>query len=352
MSNLTNVSYLNSMLLANLRTTYLIDALRLYLIVPMAIIGTLLNTMSIYILFSKSSFKNINIFKIMKIYNLTSLILTFGSLFVFLYTPYILFDLSISKIGRIYTCNIIYLILVLFFFYGNCLEIIMNLERALSYSSGYQKIKQISQYLICFIVCIICTIIHIPSVLATSYTPDDQLYVIFRLCSSTEFANNPKTKFIILVDYLIEGPIVMFLIVGSNILAYISFKSFLKRKQDSINNSVELTQSKKIKQAKNEKINQKLLMMTIYLTIFSIILNLIQFGAELIRLFPESIDLLLYSWARFMFLFIAFIKHFFTIFFYYHFNSKFKRTLLSLICKKINKKQTNTPDNNIRLANL
>ena len=33
----------------------------------------------------------------------------------------------------------------------------------------------------------------------------------------------------------------------------------LKRKQDSINNSVDLTQSKKIKQAKNEKINQKLL---------------------------------------------------------------------------------------------
>ena len=182
MSNLTNVSYLNSMLLANLRTTYLIDSLRLYLIVPMAIIGTLLNTMSIYILFSKNSFKNINIFKIMKIYNLTSLILTFGSLFVFLYTPYILFDLSITKIGSIYTCNIIYWILALFFFYGNCLEIIMNLERALSYSSGYQKIKKISQYLICIIVFILCLVIHIPSDLAMTHTSDDQLYVKFRIC--------------------------------------------------------------------------------------------------------------------------------------------------------------------------
>jgi hypothetical protein len=271
---------------------------------------------------------------------------------VFLYTPYILFDLSISKLGRIYTCNIIYWILALFFFYGNCLEIIMNLERALSYSSGYQKIKQISPLLICFIFFIICLVIHIPSDLVTTYTPDDQLYVKFRLCSSTEFANNPKTKFIIIVDYLIERPIVMFLIIGSNILAYSSFKSFLKRKQDSINNSVDLTQSKKIKQAKNEKINQKLLMMTIYLTIFSILLNLIQFGEELIQLFPESINALLYSWARFLLLLIAFIKHFFTIFFYYHFNSKFKRTLLSLVCKKINNTQKYIPDNNIRLANL
>ena len=94
---------------------------------------------------------------------------------MFLYTPYILFDLSISKLGRIYTCNIIYWILALFFFYGNCLEIIMNLERALSYSSGYQKIKQISPLLICFIFFIICLVIHIPSDLVTTYTPDDQL---------------------------------------------------------------------------------------------------------------------------------------------------------------------------------
>ena len=44
MWNSTNINYLNSLLLANMRTTYLIDTLKLYLTSPMAIIGTILNT--------------------------------------------------------------------------------------------------------------------------------------------------------------------------------------------------------------------------------------------------------------------------------------------------------------------
>ena len=43
MSKPTNISYLNSLLLANIRATYLTDSLKLYFIVPMAIIGTCLN---------------------------------------------------------------------------------------------------------------------------------------------------------------------------------------------------------------------------------------------------------------------------------------------------------------------
>jgi len=90
MSNLTDISYLNSLLLANMITTYLIDTLKLCFTTPMAIIGTLLNTISIMILSTKS-FSNINFYKLMKVYNLISLLLTFGLLFTFLFTPNILF---------------------------------------------------------------------------------------------------------------------------------------------------------------------------------------------------------------------------------------------------------------------
>ena len=268
--NLTNISYLNSLLLANLRTTYYSDALDLYLIVPMALIGTILNAISILIL-TRKTFKNINIFKIMLVYSITSLIVTFFLIFFFLYAPYILFELSISIIGRIYTCYLLNGIILLFFFYGNCLDIIMNLERALSFSNSYQKIKQTSPYLICFIALIICIIIHIPSDLAQAHIPDDQLYVKFRLCYTTAFATNPFTKMILILSYIIEGPIIMILVIGSNILAYTSYKSFMKRKQESTNNnrSTELTESEKRKQAKIETMNKKLLMMAIYLTIIT-----------------------------------------------------------------------------------
>ena len=104
MLNLTNISYLNSLLLANLKSSYLIDSIRIYFTVPMAIIGTLLNLISIIILYTKS-FKKINIYKIMKIYNLTSLLLTFGLSFSFLYTPNVLFEVLIKLVAQFYIWN-------------------------------------------------------------------------------------------------------------------------------------------------------------------------------------------------------------------------------------------------------
>ena len=350
MLNLTNISYLNSLLLANLKSSYLIDSIRIYFTVPMAIIGTLLNTISIIILSTKS-FRKMNIYKIMKIYNLTSLLLTFGLSFSFLYTPNILFELSISLVARIYSCDIVNWIFIFIFFYQNCLDILMNLERALSYSNGFQKIKKIQPYLICFIVLIICMIIHIPSDLAATYTTDDELYVKLNLCYPTSFAILPVTKMILIVSYIIEGPIVMILVIGSNILAYISYKSFMKRKQESINinRSALLTENEKRKQVKTEKKNKNLLKMAIYLTIFSIISHLIQFGAQLIIfVFSSQITTILYGWIRFAFLFIIIFKNLLTIFFYYFFNSNFKNILLSFILKK---KMNNTINGSSRNNN-
>ena len=96
MSNSTNISYLNSLLISNIRTTYLIDSLKMYLAIPISILGTALNAISIIILSTKS-FRKINIFKIMKIYNIVSLVILFGSIFSFLLTPYILFELEREK---------------------------------------------------------------------------------------------------------------------------------------------------------------------------------------------------------------------------------------------------------------
>jgi len=57
---------------------------------------------------------------------------------------------------------------------------------------------------------------------------------------------------ILIVSYIIEGPIIMILVIGSNILAYISYKSFMKRKQEStnVNRSAELTESEKRREDK------------------------------------------------------------------------------------------------------
>ena len=352
MNNSINISYLNSLLLANIRSTLLIDSLSLYLIVPIGIISTFLNTITILILLNKK-FNNINIFKLMKVYSLISCIISFIMIFSgLLFTPHILFDLSISKFARIYTCNIVSWILVSLFSYGNCLDILMNLERALSFSNKYHKIKQISPYLICFIVFITCIIIHIPSDLAGTYTPDDQLYITLKLCSPTSFTSSPVTRMILIISYIIEGPVLIILAIGSNVLAYKSYRSFIIKKEQlriTTNNdgSIELTENEKRMIEKNEKMNKKMLIMTICLTIFSIISHLIQFATQLIAfVFSMYFSLLQLAYARFFFTFIIIFKHFFTIFFYFYFNSNFKKMILSLKCKKNSNFNYNTNNNN------
>jgi len=272
-----------------------------------------------------------------------------------LFTPHILFDLSISKFARIYTCNIVSWIVNLFFSYGNCLDILMNLERALSFSNKYHKIKQISPYLICFIVLILSIIIHIPSNLSGTYTPDDQLYITLRLCYATSFASSPNTRIILIISYIIEGPVLIILAIVSNILAYASYKSFMKRKEqlrnnnNNNNNDNELTENEKRKIEKNEKMNKKMLVMTICLTIFSIISHIIQFGTQLIAFVLSAYFSFSHlAWARFIFSFIIIFKHFFTIFFYYYFNLNFKLMISSIICKKDT--STSSTNNNIPIT--
>jgi hypothetical protein len=332
MSNLTNISLLNKLLLANIRTTYLADSLKLYIILPMAIIGSCFNFTALKIL-NKKSFRKMNIYKLMLIYSLISFIISFFLVFIFLYTPYILFEISISQLGRIYSCNLTNWFLLLFFFYGNCIDILINLERALSYSIKFEKLKKTSPFLICFIVFIICVVIHFPSDISQSFTSNDELYVKLRLCYATLFATQPITRLILLISIIIEGPVVMILVIGSNVLAFVSYKSFLKRKQTALeltsfnNNRAIIHQLTDIEQKRldqNEKMNQKLLKMTVFLTIFSIITHVIQFGAQLVIILFSSNNTLVYAWAFYIFTFMVIFKHFFTIFFFYHFNIKFK----------------------------
>jgi len=327
MSNLSNISYLNSLLLENIRTTYLTDALKLYFIVPIAIIGSYLNYKGLKI-FIKKSFRNLNIFKLMFIYNIISFCITFITIFYFLYTPHILFEISVSKIGRIYSCNFINWFNLFFFFYGNCIDVLINLERAVSFSRKFEKLKKTSPYLICFVVLIICLVIHLPINLSQSFTPDNELYTKLRLCHATTYTSLSITRLVLTISIIIEGPVVMILVIGSNLLAFISYRSFLKRKEETArtinNNRIVHSTLTDIQQQKNDKMNQKLLKMTIFLTLFSVIIHIIQFGAQIITSLFNTSNKLVFAWAFFIFSFVAIFKHFFTVFFYYLFNYKFK----------------------------
>ena len=125
------------MFLSNVRSSWLQEILTLYMIVPMGAIGTILNLISLSI-FLKKSIRKIAFFKYLIILSLVNSIIASNQIFYFYFMPNLFYNLTISINGRIFATVGINDIIVYFFFLGNLIEIMINIERALYFSEGYQ----------------------------------------------------------------------------------------------------------------------------------------------------------------------------------------------------------------------
>ncbi len=342
--NVTNLTAeeLKEILLSQMLKTWLLEKFYLYLIIPMGVIGSVLNLLSLLVFLSKK-LRNVALFKYMAVYSLTSLILAFSQIFFFYFTANTFYDLALSTNGRIFSCYIINSVILFSFFYGNALDIFINLERALNFTNKHEKLKNTSPYLISLIAFIFCLIIYTPSFMSLEIVPKDETYVRMAICDFTEFVSSRLGKIILTISYLIEGPVILILVIISNLLSLISYKQFTNRKKEL--NRVNNTQvdNKKLKRIRNnEKDDRKLLFMTSYFSLFSLIFHAVQFTAQFNYFISNNVNTKSRGWVIFIYVLGASVKQFFSIFFYYNFNKKFKKTLIGFFIKnsKSNSRQT------------
>ena len=150
------------MFLSNVRSSWLQEILTLYMIVPMGAIGTILNLISLSI-FLKKSIRKIALFKYLIILSLVNSIIAFTQIFLFYFMPNLFYDLALSFNGRLFITIGINDIIFYFFFLSNLIEIMINIERAIYFSVGFQNFKKISPYLICCFILILSLIIYTPN---------------------------------------------------------------------------------------------------------------------------------------------------------------------------------------------
>ena len=169
--------------------------------------------------------------------------------------------------------------------------------------------------------------------------PIDETYVKMAICEFTEFVSSRLGKIILTISYLIEGPVILILVIISNLLSLISYKQFTKRKKVN-NTQVDNNELKKIR--KNEKNDRKLLFMTSYFSLFSLIFHAVQFTALFNYFISNNVNTKSRGWLIFIYVLGTSVKQFFSIFFYYNFNKKFKKTLIGFFIKnsKLNSQQT------------
>ena len=335
-SQANSTTDLMSILLANFAINPYTDKLCLFVIIPISLLGTLFNLISFGI-FCKKTFGDIPLFKYMRAYTLSSLIVSSSLIFSFYCSPYSIPELFLTYSTRIYDCKVPTYVTMFFFFYGNVLDIFINIERASYFSNGFKIFKKISPYTSCLILLLVCVLVNGPNYLLYDIVPDDKLSSLLRLCKLSEFTWSPLGKILLLMSFIIQGPVVMILVILTNIIAVISFRRFLKRKAEfhqNPHNKQEIKTKAQVKKTKKlENINKNLLLMTFYFSIFSVIYHVIQFSAQfVVTILKDVSSNWVSAWFVWITMFVISFKNFSNIFFFYRFNSKFRNYFL--FCRK------------------
>ena len=121
MENTTKDS--KTLLLNNLKSSWLENIFNLCLITPIGILGTVLNLLSL-IIFLKKSIRKIGLFKYLIILSFVNLIIAFSQIYYFYRTPNIFFDLAISINSRIYNVIILNCSQNAHWYYDTTIEIV------------------------------------------------------------------------------------------------------------------------------------------------------------------------------------------------------------------------------------
>jgi hypothetical protein len=91
----------------------------------------------------------------MIVLSIVNSLIAFSQIFIFLFSPNLFFELSLSYTGRLFSFLGVNDIYFYFSILNNLIEIMINIERALYFSEGFEKFKKISSYLIMFLVLIV-----------------------------------------------------------------------------------------------------------------------------------------------------------------------------------------------------
>ena len=335
--NKTNLTFndLKQLLMANTLSGKGIGTIfHTYVLLPISSLGTLFNMISLSI-FLRKEFRNISLYKYMQIYTWASLCVTSSSLFGFCLNLNDFFEYAISLSGRIYRCYVLSSFIGLFFFFANVLEIFLNVERAINFNNNYQTFKRISPYKICAAMFIFCLLVNMPANFAYQIVADDFIFVIFRLCVPTPFGLSSLGKTLLILSYIIQGPLVVIITIVSAIKSLISFRDFKNRKSVLVRKArtLNVDETALKKQEKIDEIEKNLLKMTFYLTVYSVIVHTIQFVAQIILFVaPTGLNLVIPTIFSNLYGTIISFKLSTNIFFYYKYNTKFRSALKT--CKK------------------
>lgn len=344
---------INELFYQQIGSTWTLDTLFLYLSVPLALIGLILNTLS-YLIFKEIKFQKKQFKIYIKMYTLFSMLICILNVFNSIVSIPRYFDFILTYAASWYRCRISTWFSITLYYYTNVIDCVLLLER-ISNITNYPLIKsffKINSYLICFVLFIICNLTNIISYFFVTPRKDEtymevmkniDLLVNFTYCKREPFFQSTLGRTISVLVIFVRDGVVLIMEIGLSISSVILFKKYLKAKSieffsiiSSMNNNNncnsnngQLNPQQIFDRVQNYNI--RLTKMTIYLSIYSILIHVvvafsyIQVSLDIRNpVLMRTVVLISYSLAS-----IKFISNFFL---FYYFNPHFRNFFR---CKKI-----------------
>ena len=323
MINNSKISIINDNFYVRMGSTWILDSIYLFFIMPLGLIGLVLNTFSLYVILKINI--NIPIYRYLKIYCLNSSLICFLAIFSFYGNFTIRFTgIKTDLFARIYRCFIVNYVATSLYFYGNMLDIVIVIDRLSIFVNFFKKLSKINPLNISIFLAIICFTINLPTFFRFRLKSDEEIlydftessinssYLAFGICGSWYLHDN-----IIIVGLNIIGRdlLTLFLEIIFSILSVIYFIRF-KESRKSIK-----IQSVKDKKMTDKADDNRLSAMTRFLLIISLITHI---AACIAFFFFFTLERLTLHYFIMIANLSIVIKHSINFFIFYHFNKNFK----------------------------
>ena len=319
-------------------SSWILDALFLFLNTPLGLIGFVLNCLSFYILFKiKQKTKKI-LYSYLTMYSLFSMSLCILNTLLSILSSPRYFDFIFTEPGSFIKCNLLTWANTSNYFILNIIDCILLLER-LTTITNYNFIKSFFNYnpnFVCILIIILANLINLSSFFILSSRSNleykeamNNLETLtnFTYCYRQPFFLNQTGRSLVVVTIAFRDIISLLIELLLSIYSIIYFRRYIKQKSIESNSFQNLNSTSSQNQIdlikKIEKYNINLTKMTIYLSLCSMISH---FGIAIfyIQISNNDKESFLRRYSVFITTFLVNLKFLSNFLLFYQFNVNFR----------------------------
>lgn len=240
-------------------STWFLDSLNIFIVIPISVLGFFLNILTFKILL-KNQFFHSQIFNYMRVYTMGSLIMCLLSAPFFVFETYRFFDFTNSYETNAFGCYFLIPTQSALSFFNGLLCIAINLERVINFMPTLDKFKNVSFSKICAVIFFLTVVINLPYYFI--YYPSFSNVKLdtgadFRInyFALTEFGLTLTGQIISYVIYFFRDVLILGIELILNIWSIILLKRYLSNKQKMKSNISPTVQSEKAKTSRSTNEN-------------------------------------------------------------------------------------------------